>query len=236
MRKLSALPLIALLTVILARPAAAQLSVGAFGGVDLARLGGDVTLDYRIGFLAGARLHYQFSELWSVGLEAFVVQKGSDDEFTAARLDGTTFRVDRSIRLNYFEIAVPVILKPEVDYETFKPRLYGGPRVAIEMSCSVDFAGHESLPSSADCEERVEAIDGLAYTITKGVEFGFIGGVGADIGGGRGVITVDLRYDHGISNINDAPTIIDFPGSPLQATLSQTNRAFMLIVGYRYGL
>lgn len=68
------------------------------------------------------------------------------------------------------------------------------------------------------------------------MEFGLIGGVGADIGRGRGVITVDLRYDHGISNINDAPTIIDINGSAFQTTLSQTNRAFMLIVGYRYRL
>jgi hypothetical protein len=236
MRKLSALTPIVLFSVILARPAPAQVSAGAFGGVGLTRLGGDITLDYRIGILAGGNLQYQFSELWAVELDAFFAQKGGDDELAAARLDGTTVLVDRSIHVNYVEFALPVILRPEVDYERFKPRLYGAPRVAIEMSCKVEFAGFEDLPSSSDCEERVEAIDGLAYTITKSVEFGLIGGVGADIGAGRGVITVDLRYDHGITNINDAPTIININGNAFQATLHQTNRSFLLIVGYRYKL
>lgn len=178
-----------LLVVATGTPALAQvgLSVGGRVGVGIADLDveDDEGLDSRLGIVGGVFLGIELGPVFNLRPEVQYAQKGA--EFTED--DFTT-----KIKLTYIEFAVPATVNIPVQGAPIQPRVYASPAIGLELGCDVEGEGG-GVSASVDCEEF-----GL---MTKSVDFGVMFGAGVDIPAGPGAITVDGRYNLGLSNIND---------------------------------
>lgn len=199
-----------LLVVATGTPALAQVgfSVGGRAGIGIADLDveDDEGLDSRLGIVAGAFLGINLGPLFNLRPEVQYAQKGA--EFTEA--DFTT-----TIKLSYIEFSVPATVNIPVEGAPIQPRVYAGPSLGLEVGCDVKVEGG-AVSASVDCEEF-----GLE---TKSVDFGVMFGAGVDIPAGPGAITVDGRYNLGLSNINDS-TDPDLAGDV-------KNRSWQFLAGF----
>jgi hypothetical protein len=115
------------------------------------------------------------------------------------------------LKLDYLEIPLLVKIMPGTK-GSVKPYLFAGPAVAIKVSGKVkaEFEGESD-------EEDLEDV--------KGTDFGLVVGAGVDFGfgaSGKGNLSVDIRYNLGLS------TISDFEGDDVK------NGVFSLMVGYSF--
>jgi hypothetical protein len=183
-------------------------SIGAKLGASLADLGGDIEdTDIRTGFAGGAALGIDLGMITGLQLELLYVQKGA--EFSDV-IDGVPVNV--TAKLAYVEVPVLFNVVVPVPNSPIQPRFFGGPAISLELSC--DFEAEANGESEeADCED-VEAP-------TKSVDFGLVFGGGVDFAVGTGAVTVDGRYNLGLTNILD-----DDSGDEVK------NRSFQILVGY----
>lgn len=202
-----------------ATPALAQRhSAGVRLGATIARFGGDVQelldLDSRIGFIGGLAFRFNLGRVGGVQPEILYAVKGATD-----RIQG----FDVQVRLKYLELQLPAVLMIPMK-GSVRPRLYAGPAVAWELSCRVPL-DDVGTRLTFDCDEVLDlggGGTGVAFTETKGVDFGLVFGGGVDIGAGPGAVTLDVRYDVGFTNLNDLEGVDD----------TLYNRAFELLAGY----
>jgi hypothetical protein len=157
---------------------------GFKAGVGLANLSGSVadaitdltgaSKKMKIGFGFGAFLTYAFSPMFAVQPELLYTMKGAKYELGA-----------ESAKLNFNYLQIPVLLKltPEVQ-GNIKPFIFAGPALSFLMSANVSDGG------SVDVKDAF-----------KSTEFGILFGAGADFPMSRGKITIDGRYDLGLSNL-----------------------------------
>jgi len=197
----------------LASPGLAQnLGAGVKAGISLADLGGDfediieTSTDLRTGFSVGAFLGADLHRLFRLQGELQYVQKGAE-----AEVDG----VSGKFELAYIELLVPATLLIPVEGASVVPRVYAGPAIAFELDCKVT-AEEGGISLDVDCED--------ADAPTKSVDFGIFAGAGLDIMVGPGMITLDVLYNLGITDIND------FPDDPL----SVKNRTIQILAGYGF--
>lgn len=224
MRKSAIATTVAVLLMMAASHSWAQVRVGARGGLNFSSLGGEVDLDTRTGFAVDAFAELRLSDYWSIQPEAGYALKGAG--FSFIRSDTTV--IDRDIAISYLEVSAPVILRPPVRTDLVHPRLYLGPRVSLEVKCSVEFEGDPDLSDSYDCDEAVQVDPGaenpeFAFTETKSTDVGLIFGAGLDLGRGPGRVSIDARYDFGLTNIHDVAV-----GQEIK------NRGFQILVGYSF--
>lgn len=220
MNAIKPLAVAVLLAVALPPIASAQQSrsftIGVRGGLNLSDLSGDVNFDSRVGFGFGMFGGLQLSELWSVFPELSYQQKGAKD--IAIQVPVT----ERTIKMSYLELQVPLVLYPEVGDNPFTPRLYGGPYGSLQLTCTKEIedpAGGSA--SSSDCEE---GSPGEVVPFGKSLDFGFLIGAGVNLGGAdRGGFTLDVRYSFGLANINEA-----------QLGGDVNHRVIQLLVGYAH--
>lgn len=195
-------------------------SMGVRLGATIASFGGEVQeildLDSRVGFVGGFAFRYNFGRLGGVQPEILYVVKGATD-----RIEG----FDVQVRIKYLELQLPVVLMIPVS-GSVRPRVYAGPSVARELSCRVPLDDGFARLTFA-CDELLDlggGGTGVAFTETKGLDFGVVFGGGMDVGAGPGAVTLDVRYDVGITNLNDLPGVDD----------SLHNRALELLAGYSF--
>lgn len=213
MRELSTLLIAGALVVGLAAPAAAQKKfLGAKVGFVFANHGGDVeTGEDNPGFSVGGVFGYKLRRTLEIQLEVEYVQKGTQE-----RNEGVLIKLNHP----YLEILVPLTLIIPVENSDFRLRLYGAPNVAFELSCrfvATDFTDTES----ADCADERIGFE------TRSVDFGVAFGLGADIPLGPGALTLDGRYDIGLTNINTTTP-------PRDAVIK--NRVWQFLAGYLFWL
>lgn len=199
-----------LLVAFVASPGLAQkLSAGVRGGVSIANLTGDDISDTssKLGFVGGAFLGVDLSEYFRIQFEGQYVQKGAEDEE-----DGATLKIN----LNYIEFMVPFTLTIPTN-SAIAPRLYAGPALGIEASCSLsaEVGGSEE---SIDCDDPGADVDAR-----KSTDFSVFFGGGVDIAVGSGAITLDVLYDLGLSSLDD---------SGLEADIK--NKNLLVMAGYRF--
>ena len=213
MKKLSTVLLAVFLTAAFASPGLAQnMTAGVKGGIDFANVDEeDEDTDWKLGFSAGAFLGIDLHEYFRLQFEGQYVQKG-----TEWSEDG----VDITFKLNYVELLVPATLTIPMENSSVTPRLYAGPSVAFELSCKVT-GEIDGESESFDCEE----VPGGPVE-TKSVDFGVFFGGGVDIAVGNGAITLDVLYNLGLSNINDAEG----------ETEDVKNRNIQILIGYGFKL
>jgi len=147
-------------------------------GLDMANFTGDDVSDakMKLGIVGGGFITYAFSDLFAIQPELIFSMKGAKYEPTGGSYD---------FKLNYIEI--PVLAKVLLaGGGNFKPNFYAGPAIGFLLSAKSD---------TTDVKD-----------ITKSTDFGLIGGAGADLhmGTGPGKITFDIRYEVGLTSIDDS--------------------------------
>lgn len=138
----------------------------------------DVGVSSRTGFGGGAWLQWMVGESWSVQPELLYLTKGASEE------DG-----DGEFKPSYLQLPVLVQFHVPLD-ANLTPRVFAGPSLAFELACDVSFDDE-----SMSCEDF--------GTTTKSIDFGLVFGAGVDIPAGSVVVTLDARYDLGLTNIVD---------------------------------
>jgi hypothetical protein len=178
---------------------------GLKAGLNLANVTGNDAPDdtkMKMGFAVGGFITYAFSDLFAVQPELLYTMKGAKVQPAGGTEASTTY--------NYLEI--PVLFKVLLaGGGNFKPNFYAGPAVAFLLSASSD--------------PEVPGYD--VKDATKSTDFGLIGGVGADLlmGTGPGKITFDVRYDVGLSSLDNVDDGID---------AKVNNSAITFLVGYGF--
>lgn len=153
----------------------------------------------KIGFVGGGYITYAFSDLFAIQPEVLYAMKGYKYDYTNPITDATeTF----SVKLNYIEI--PVLGKVLLSGgEKFKPNFYAGPAFGFLMSAK---------------NEDIDIKDNL-----KSMDIGLIGGAGADYLMGTSKITFDIRYEVGLTKLDDTA-----------AKAKINNSAISFMVGYGF--
>lgn len=120
------------------------------------------------------------------------------------------------------ELQVPIVLRIPTGGPVV-PRFYSGPAVAAQLACQSS-ASDGVATVTLDCDQVIpmEVGDIVNFTETKGIDFGWMFGGGIDLAAGPGALTFDVRYNLGLTDIND------FPG--LDTTIK--NRTLQLLTGY----
>jgi hypothetical protein len=160
-------------------------------------LGGDETdgLDSRTGFLIGGFATIDFGAPVLVQPELTYVQKGASAEINDS---------DITQKLDYIEI--PVLVKYKIPAGGFSPNLFAGPALGFNINAE---------RSNGDTQDISDS--------TSGTEFGLYLGAGADFGLSAGTLSVDARYNLGLSNILDT-----------DGDASQNNQGFMITAGFAF--
>jgi hypothetical protein len=219
MRKLTVL----ILSVVLAAGVstsgyAQQMSAGVKGGLSISNLGGDLedwfglkaasrtTLTF--GAAAGIDLHEYFrlaGELYYTPGGASLECRAVDDCY----IDGFMLFVgDIAYKGTYLQLLVPATLMIPIEESVFRPRVYMGPRLGLQLSCKIKFDGTlegEPVSEDFDCDDP-DLVDAGIGGKTKTINFGWLFGAGTDIMVGSGAITADILYNFGLTDVNDEPS------------------------------
>lgn len=143
----------------------------------------DFETDSRSGIGFGAFLQVPIGGSLSIQPELQYVPRGFEAEEDGAQ---------QELKANYLQL--PVLVQFHVATAGATPRLFVGPTLAFQLSCDVeasigDFSGETS------CDD--------ADIPTKSADFGLVFGAGIDIPAGSVVVTLDGRYDLGVTDIYD---------------------------------
>jgi len=174
------------------------LGIGVQGGPTFADLsvsnGGDVDLSSRTGFQVAGVLRYGFGGPLGIQTGVGLAQKGA-----TAPPSETGLQQDVDYNLSYVE--VPLLLTVTVPTPgAVSPRVYGGGQVSIESTCEIATEA-QGVSGTVDCTADALGENALnTESTTYGLVFG--GGVDFDLGGPL-AITLDGRYDLGLTDIND---------------------------------
>ena len=179
---------------------AQDITVGVKGGLNVADVSTDVAdiqeldLSSKTGFVGGAYANFGLGGVFAIQPEVLYSQKGFKGGESGSPLEA-------SFKTNYFEI--PVLLKAQFPMTMLRPAVYAGPVVSFETSCKLGFTGGDtSLDFDCDSPEA-DAGD------RKKTDFGAVFGANLDLFVGPLVLTVDGRYQLGLTNLNDDPDAPD---------------------------
>ncbi len=183
------------LALLIAVPLQAQdITVGVKGGINIADVSTDVPdfeeigTSSKTGFVGGAYANFGLGGVFAIQPEVLYSQKGF-------KVEDTEFPAEASFKTNYFEI--PVLLKAQFPLTMLRPAVYAGPVVSFETSCKLGLTqGDVSVDLDCDSEEA-DAGD------RKKTEFGAVFGANLDLFVGPLVLTIDGRYQLGLTNLND---------------------------------
>lgn len=186
---------------LLAGPAPAQaqgLSLGVEGGAtfaDFSLSDGGAELDSQTGFRVAGVLRYGFGGMWGLQSGVGLTQKGATAPPSETGLTG-----DLDFNLGYVEIPLLLTLDIPTGPAPVNPRLFAGPQVGFESACDVS-ADISGVSESVEC--NADAL-GENTLDTKSTDVSLVFGGGLDFGlGGPVALTLDGRYDLGLTDIND---------------------------------
>jgi hypothetical protein len=199
-----------------AAPAAAQdNALGVKVGVNFAKLSFDeddfgFDSNGRTGLMAGVFISRELRERFGLQIEGLITQKGG-------RLDDQFFGDEFDVLLTYLEIPVLGRYTLPVGTGDMALHVYGGPAFAVKLSDKQRFR--------FDDEDDWDDLDDDEGQQLKGADVGLAVGAGVEFN----LFLVDLRYTHGLVNINkDARFDVDPDDLPVK------NRVFTISVGYRF--
>ncbi len=158
-----------------------QLANLSGSGVD-SIFGAGVSKSMKIGFGGGAFLTYGFSPMFAIQPEIMYVMKGA--KFSEG---GATAKV----KTDYLQVPVLLKLSPQTQGK-IKPYFFAGPFVGILLSAKATDGG------SVDIKDNL-----------KSTEFGVSFGAGVGFPMTKGAITVDGRYDLGLSKVAKSDKVSD---------------------------
>lgn len=178
-------------SLLLAAPAQAQrLHVGLRGGVNIA---GADTKGIAFNGDTGAKTAYHLglvgladiSSWFGMRTELWYSKKGFSEGDGSAALD-----------LTYFEIPILAVIKLPLP---LSPHIFSGPVLGLESGCDVTFEGEKQ-----NCEDAQQGAPR-----TKGADSGIIFGAGLGFDFGPGILTADIWYNHGLTDISEQSETVD---------------------------
>ena len=186
-------------------------SFGVKAGVNFAKLdfSGDddgVDFDQRMGLVAGAFVLVPMTETFGLQVEGLYSQKG-------AEVDSPDFGgqvVEGRFEFDWFD--VPVLARYTIPSSTNTSfHLFAGPSFSFKLGAKsvFDFDGEED---EQDVDDQF-----------KGFDLGLVIGAGVDFG----KFTIDGRYTHGLTDLNDFD---DFD----EEIVEVKNRVFSIMAGFRF--
>lgn len=174
-------------------------------GINLAKLTGDDAegLKTKVGIVGGAFITYSFSPTIAIQPELLYSMKGSkwDTTETFSR-EGVDVSYSESIKGKLTYLQIPILLKVTVPTSgNIKPSFFAGPALGILLSAKSksewSITGQVegvSIDSSESSEDDIK--DNV-----KSTDFSLVFGGGAGYVVGSGMITLDARFDLGLSSI-----------------------------------
>lgn len=155
-----------------------KFTLGLKTGVNLATLKGNVgDEENRLGYQVGA-----FARVGGAGFylqpEAYIGSKGG--EFGSIRQDGTVYEGDAKV--NFTTLDIPVLIGNKFGFEKLNFRIMAGPVVSFLL----------------DKEAKKNYSVATNFSDYKDQTIGLQTGAGVDLGN----LSVDLRYEKGLSNID----------------------------------
>lgn len=147
----------------------------------------------------------------SVQPEALYVGKGAGDETDGLSLMFELDYLQFPVLLQYHALSAPGIF----------PRLFAGPAIAFNVGCNGS-GGDGSAGVSFSCDEFSEF--GVAFD-ARPVELALILGGGVDVAAGSMIVTLDGRYDIGLSDVLE-----------VQGMSALKNRAWEIFAGVGFPL
>jgi len=204
-----------------ARPIQAQsIALGVEGGATFSKFHvgnttSDVSLNNQTGLRIAGVLRVGLGGL--LGLESGVglTQKGA-----TAPPSETGLTTDVDFNVDYVTVPLLLTLGIPTGPSPVHPRLFAGPQVGFQSNCSVSVQDATGS-ASTDC-------DASNLIQTNNTDFGLVFGGGLDFGlGGPLALTVDGRYELGLTDINDTP-------DPSPSTIR--NRSFVVSGGLLFRL
>lgn len=217
MRKLTVLTLsVVLAGAIPTSGFAQQVSAGVKGGLSMSNLGGDLEDYFGINAASrtvptfGATLGIDLHQYFRLAGDLYYTPGGATLECRSVDecyLDGFLFVGEFPIKGTYLQLFVPATLMIPIEESVFRPRVYTGPRLGLELSCKIGIEGSvegEPVDEEFDCDDPVLIEVGLGGE-TKSISFGWLFGAGTDITVGSGAITADILYNLGLTDVNDEP-------------------------------
>jgi hypothetical protein len=209
MKQITAVLITVMILVVATDTTSAQpISFGAKAGLNFANLGGDGAGDWdsRTGFAFGGYLQYPVSNSVYFQPELLYSMKGATDKYNEG---GSSYKV--TLKYNYLEIPLLGKLLIDLDNSNLRPMFFAGFSPAFKLSSHLHWKG-----------------DGENYEVDddrlKGFDLGFVigGGVGFPIG--SNTMGVEIRYDMGLTSIDDTAD-----------NLNVKNNVLMLMVSYQIG-
>ena len=173
-----------------------ELAVGGGMGVNVSDLdtGGSSAIEPEsiTGFRIGAVVRLGLGPV--LGLESGVhhSRKGAriGPFVTAPGFPGPDVPFNGVLKLSQLEVPLVATASLPIGSPLFEPRLYAGGRIAFETACELDLR---------PCAERGPQ--------TAATTAGLLVGGGVDVELGPGSVTLDARYDHGLTDVIDDPEI-----------------------------
>ena len=182
------------LALLIAAPLQAQTTLGVKGGINVANVNTDVPefellgTSSKTGFVGGAYANLGLGGLFAIQPELLYSQKGFKAEETG---------IEAQFKVNYFEI--PLLLKAQFPMEMIRPAIYAGPVVSFETSCKLGLA-EGGISAEVDCDSDEAGVDERKKT-----DVGAVFGGNLDLFVGSLVLTLDARYQLGLTNLDDSP-------------------------------
>ncbi|MBL7108046.1 MAG: PorT family protein [Candidatus Cloacimonetes bacterium] len=172
------------------------LNLSTFTGDDADWEGVDKKM--RIGFAIGGFITYEINEMFALQPELYYSMQGAKYKSSEGE-DGTLI-----FKYNY--IQVPILAKVNIPVEgSVAPNIFLGPAIGIKVSSKIWWEEEGE-------EEEEDAED------VKSTDFGLVFGAGVEFG----KITVDARYNLGLSTIAD------------EGDADDKNSVISLMVGYSF--
>lgn len=192
-------------------PAVGQgVDIGAEAGLNVSDIdieGSDVDTESVTGFRAGGVLRLSLGPTFGLQSGLYYSQKGNVTPLE---------NVSAEFELDYFEVPLVVTFAVPTGPSPVTPRVYAGGQLGFQTSCQIT-----SDLGTDDCDEPDVDID------SESTDASLIVGGGLDVAAGPGKITVDARYDHGVTDI------FIVSGN---AGVDETNRNIALSAGYLFSL
>lgn len=179
--------------------------IGAHAGITFATAAGDDVPDveYKSGFSFGAYATLNLAPTLSLRPELNYMAKGA--KFTEQDLTAT---------VNFSYVQVPLLLRFSLPVG---PYVFAGPAVSFEASCSLE-GESGGVTASVGCSDA-------DFFERKSMTWDLVGGAGLGFGLGLGEATLGVRYDLGLTSIDDSGDNADIK-----------NQAISVMVGYTLGL
>ena len=210
------IPTVVLLLFILAAGSvsAAAADFGFKGGINIANIYGDDSEDetsWKNGFAGGIFFDWGITPLFGIQPELLYVQDGSKTDF---------LEVDWQLKFNYLQI--PVLAKVDLPVGgSLIPVLYAGPYVSVLLDSKLTLK-----------DDNNSATVGLT-DYTKSYDTGLVFGAALEFGVGPGKMTLEGRYNLGMTEIDDGIGEGIFGIEDAENT-DMKNKSWMIMAGYSF--